>query len=97
MHLTQIFGTQGSGVLWLLQIKKNSCFSYFTLLPCLNAQQQIEGFSTPPPPMNLGVLRQNTFKWYLLNRTTKIDPLPYCFRGNQWIQICACVTFDRCI
>ena len=34
MYLTQIFGTQGYGVLWPLLIKNKSSFSYFALLSC---------------------------------------------------------------
>ena len=89
MYLTQIFGTQGSGVLWPYKLKINLVFLILHYYHVLRPNNKLKVFQPLPHQWTWGCWG-NLKKRYLLNRTTTIDPLPYCFRGNQWIQICAC-------
>ena len=59
---------------------------YFHVLRSNNKLKVFQPSSTYEPG-GVGEIKK---KRYLLNRTTTIDPLHYCFRGKQWIQICAC-------
>ena len=81
MYLTQIFGTQGSDVLsdyGPYKLERNLVFLILHYFHVLMPNNKLKVFQPLP---HLGVLGQ-----FFLT----IDPLPYCFRGNQWIQICAC-------